>query len=67
MFRPVIFSLWLQLTWADIFFIAIQQYLDAMVKFEVVEKYPNLKALKEKVRAIPQIAAWLAKAPKTDM
>lgn len=36
-----------------------------ILKEPVLDKYPNLKALKEKVEAIPNIAAYREKRPKT--
>nr|CAD7400446.1 unnamed protein product [Timema cristinae] len=52
-----------KLTWADLFFVSRLYYLDWMVGHDLVEKYGNLKAHKEKVLAIPSIKAWIEKRP----
>lgn len=52
-----------QLTWADLFFVAVLDYLNFMAKIDTLEGRPNLKALKEKVLEVPQIKAWVAKRP----
>ncbi|KDR24333.1 glutathione S-transferase-like [Zootermopsis nevadensis] len=56
-----------KLTWADIYFVGILDYLNGMVKEDLVEKYPNLKALKEKILALPPIKAWVEKRPDSEM
>nr|CAD7429488.1 unnamed protein product [Timema monikensis] len=52
-----------KLTWADLFFVSRLYYLDWMVGHDLVAKYGNLKAHKEKVLAIPSIKAWIEKRP----
>lgn len=52
-----------KLSWADLFFVAVLDYLNFMAKIDLLEGRPNLKALKEKVLAVPQIKAWVAKRP----
>ncbi|KAL5243343.1 hypothetical protein ACI65C_010753 [Semiaphis heraclei] len=52
-----------KLSWADLFFVAILDYLNFMAKIDVLEGRPKLKALKEQVLAVPQIKAWVAKRP----
>jgi glutathione S-transferase len=54
------------LTWADIYYVGIIDYLSAMVKEDLVEKYANLKALKENVLALPSIKAWVEKRPESE-
>jgi len=56
-----------KLTWADIYFVAILDYLSGMAKEGLVGKYPKLKALKEHVLALPVIKAWVEKRPDTQM
>jgi len=51
------------LTWADLFFVAVLDYLNFMATIDLLEGRPNLKALKEKVLEVPQIKAWVAKRP----
>ncbi|XP_064618073.1 glutathione S-transferase-like [Liolophura sinensis] len=56
------------LTWADV---VVASYLDSFIdrispEFgELLEKFPKIRAHLDKVRAIPQIAAFIAKRPKT--
>nr|CAD7259031.1 unnamed protein product [Timema shepardi] len=54
-----------KLTWADLYFVGLLDYLSEMVGHDLVEKYANLKALKEKVLGIPAIKAWVDKRPDT--
>jgi len=56
-----------KLTWADIYFVAVLDYLSGMAKEDLVEKCPKLKALKEQVLALPAIKAWVEKRPETQM
>jgi len=56
----------LQLSWGDIYFAAHTDSMSGMINQEnMVASYPTLKALFDKVHAIPNIAAWVAKRPKT--
>ncbi|XP_011309957.1 glutathione S-transferase [Fopius arisanus] len=55
-----------RLTWADLVFAGLLDYLNFMAKFNLIEKYENLKALNEKVLAEPKIKAWVDKRPVTD-
>lgn len=57
----------LQLTWADIYFAGILDYLNYMAKVDLVEKYPNLKAVVDNVVSLEPIKAWLEKRPQTDV
>lgn len=54
-----------QLTWADINFAGILDYVNFMVGFNVIENWPNLKRVVENVSNIDSIKAYLAKRPKT--
>jgi hypothetical protein len=38
-----------------------------MVKEDLVENHPKLKALKENVLALPPIKAWVEKRPDSNM
>jgi len=56
-------------TWADF---AIANFIDGMVKrgadeAKVLEKLPGLSGLAKSVNEIPEIAAWIAKRPATEM
>ncbi|XP_044598877.1 glutathione S-transferase-like [Cotesia glomerata] len=55
-----------KLTWADMVFVALLDYLNFMTKFDITEKHENLKALKEKVLVLPKIKAWVEKRPQTE-
>ncbi|XP_068085137.1 glutathione S-transferase-like [Anabrus simplex] len=54
-----------KLTWADVYFAAGHETINDIVGDNVVEKYPHLQALAEKVQAFPAIKAWIAKRPIT--
>ncbi|KAF7388382.1 hypothetical protein HZH68_012324 [Vespula germanica] len=53
------------LSWADFTFVALLDYLNFMSKSNIIEKYDNLKALKEKVENIPAIKKWVEKHPES--
>ncbi|XP_035728117.1 glutathione S-transferase-like [Vespa mandarinia] len=53
------------LSWADLTFVALLDYLNFMSKSNIIEKYDNLKALQEKVLDIPAIKKWVEKHPET--
>ncbi|XP_025408603.1 glutathione S-transferase-like [Sipha flava] len=52
-----------KLTWADLFFVAILDYLNFMAEIDLLEGRPNMQALKKKVLAVPQIKTWVEKRP----
>lgn len=54
-----------KLSWADLVFVSLLDYLNFMAGYDIIEKAHNLKALKDKVLAEPRIKAWVAKRPKT--
>lgn len=56
-----------KLTWADLYFVGILDYLNAMVKEDLVENRPKLKALRENVLALPPIKAWVEKRPDSEI
>ncbi|KAL1139557.1 hypothetical protein AAG570_006540 [Ranatra chinensis] len=53
------------LSWGDLYFVAVSDYLSGMLEFDICEKYSNLKALKDKVLEIPKIKEWIKKRPET--
>lgn len=57
----------LQLTWADLYFVGILDYLNYMTKSDLVANHPNLQRLVDNVTSIDSIAAWIAKRPQTDI
>lgn len=56
-----------QLTWVDIYFAGILDYLNYMTKTDLIEKHPNLKNVVEGVTSLEPIKAWLEKRPQTDV
>ncbi|KAG8305694.1 hypothetical protein J6590_063858 [Homalodisca vitripennis] len=57
----------LQLSWADLYFAAISDYLSSMYGSNITAKYPNLTELREKVLALPKIKEWVSKRPVTNV
>ncbi|XP_063230994.1 glutathione S-transferase-like isoform X2 [Bacillus rossius redtenbacheri] len=55
-----------KMTWADVYFVGIVDYLSFMVGFDLLEKCPKLAALKRTVESVPSIKAWVDKRPSTD-
>nr|AEB91973.1 glutathione S-transferase sigma 1 [Locusta migratoria] len=55
-----------KLSWADLYFIGILDYLNFMVEFDLTKDYSNLAALKKKVLEIPAIKEWVDKRPNTE-
>ncbi|KAJ8974614.1 hypothetical protein NQ317_019359 [Molorchus minor] len=56
-----------RLTWADVYFVAILDYLNSMAKKELIANYANLQNVKANVEAIPNVKAWIAKRPKDSL
>ncbi|GLV42803.1 Glutathione S transferase S1 [Carabus blaptoides fortunei] len=54
-----------ELTWADLFFVAVLDYMNFMFGSNLIEKYPNLQKVKENVLAVPAIKKWVEERPKT--
>ncbi|XP_046626318.1 glutathione S-transferase-like [Neodiprion virginianus] len=54
-----------ELSYADLFFAAAYHNINSFMGFDVAKDYPNLRRLVDKVLALPKIAAWVAKRPKT--
>lgn len=57
----------LQLTWADVYFAGIVDYMNYMVKRDLLEQYPALKAVVDEVNALEPIKAWIEKRPVTEV
>lgn len=53
----------LQLTWADIFFVAPLKSLKFLLGKDFLEGYPDLQELIRKVESEPNIAAYIARRP----
>ncbi|EEB14151.1 glutathione S-transferase, putative [Pediculus humanus corporis] len=56
-----------QLTWADLYFVAVSDYLQKMAELDFFSDYPNLQSLKNKVVNIPQIKKWIEKRPADNL
>lgn len=54
------------LTWADLTFVALLDYLNGMMKSNIIEKYDNLKALQNKVLNLPSIKKWVETRPESE-
>jgi len=56
-----------ELTWADLGFHVLFGWLQVFGADGEITKRPKLDALRHRIEAVPKIAEWLAKRPKTDM
>ncbi|KAF4523294.1 hypothetical protein B566_EDAN009417 [Ephemera danica] len=56
-----------KLTWVDLVFAGVQDYLNYMAEYDLLKDYPELKALEERVLAAPAIKAWVDERPVTEM
>lgn len=59
--------MWSQLTWADLYFAGILDYVNYMAKVDLLEKYPGLRGMVDAVNELEPIKAWLEKRPVTDV
>jgi len=55
-----------ELTWADLALLNTVGWTAMAGATEPLAKFPKLAALYKKVEAVPKVAAWIAKRPKTD-
>lgn len=56
----------LQMTWADVYFTGILDYLNYLTKCDLVEHRVHLKKIVTAVRDNENIKAWIEKRPQTD-
>jgi glutathione S-transferase len=57
-----------ELTWADIQFLSLVQWMTIFGGVEnPLANYPKLAALKKRVESVPKIAEWIEQRPKTAM
>lgn len=56
-----------KLTWADVYFIAILDYLNHLIGGDLLENRPHLQKLRVNVTNIPSIKSWVDKRPDTYM
>ena len=51
------------ITWADIVFVAVLEYLNDLMGYDIIEKAAFLKILRTKILELPKIKEWIAKRP----
>ncbi|KAL5278399.1 HPGDS family protein [Megaselia abdita] len=56
-----------RLTWADVYFAGILDYMNYMAKRDILDVYPSLKELVDKVNNLEPIKEWIAKRPQTEV
>ncbi|XP_049856599.1 glutathione S-transferase-like [Schistocerca gregaria] len=56
-----------KMTWGDIFFAALCDYMNGVAQFDITKDYPNLASLKKKIRELPAIKEWISKRPVTNI
>ncbi|XP_061399961.1 glutathione S-transferase isoform X2 [Musca vetustissima] len=56
-----------KLTWADVYFAGILDYMNYMVKRDILEQYPALRAVVDSINALEPIKAWIEKRPQTEV
>ncbi|KAK9878742.1 hypothetical protein WA026_023673 [Henosepilachna vigintioctopunctata] len=54
-----------RLTWADLYFIALLDYMNQMAKTDIIVDHPNLLAVKNNVLSLPAIKTWIEKRPES--
>nr|QFU14645.1 glutathione S-transferase GSTs7 [Dendroctonus armandi] len=52
-----------RLTWADVYFAALMEMI-TQAQADLLDNYPNLKAVVKNVLSLPKIKAWVEKRPK---
>ncbi|KAB0792009.1 hypothetical protein PPYR_13970 [Photinus pyralis] len=55
-----------KLTWADLHFVGIMDYLNFMIERDLIADYSGLKAMQKTVLNLPGIKEWVAKRPVTE-
>ncbi|KAH8404116.1 hypothetical protein KR215_010077 [Drosophila sulfurigaster] len=56
-----------KLTWADVYFAGITDYMNYMVKRDLLEPYPALRGVVDAINALEPIKAWIEKRPVTEV
>uniref|UniRef100_A0A1Y1L6P0 glutathione transferase n=2 Tax=Photinus pyralis TaxID=7054 RepID=A0A1Y1L6P0_PHOPY len=54
-----------KLTWADLHFVGVLDYLNYMIGKNLIADYPSLQAMEKNVLNLPGIKEWVAKRPVT--
>ncbi|KAL0280897.1 UNVERIFIED_CONTAM: hypothetical protein PYX00_002055 [Menopon gallinae] len=55
-----------KVTWPDLQYTAMYEYLSRMAGKGIDDEYPNLKSLRQKISEIPQIKSWMEKRPPSE-
>lgn len=55
------------MSWADIYLVALSEYMSYIAGTDLFEPYPTLSSLKDIVWGIPKIKEWIEKRPQTDL
>lgn len=55
----------MQLTWADIYFVGVLDYLNYLAEYDLINDRPNLQKVVGNVTSIDSINAWFEKRPET--
>lgn len=56
-----------KLTWADLYFVSLMEYINYMVKSDLLEKYANLQKVMTNVKNLPAIKNYIATRPKSEI
>ncbi|KAL3275520.1 hypothetical protein HHI36_020279 [Cryptolaemus montrouzieri] len=56
-----------RLTWADLYFVSLLDYLNHMAQTDIIANHHNLIAVKNNVLGLPTIKEWIEKRPKTSV
>lgn len=54
-----------KLTWADVYFTGMINYLNSMVGYDLLQGHPNLAKVIEHTSSAPGIKQWIEKRPKS--
>lgn len=57
----------MQLTWVDLYFVAVLDYLKFMTNADLISKHPNLQAVVKNVLAVESVKSWVDKRPPSDL
>lgn len=53
-----------KLTWADVYFSGMLNYLNYMAGHDLTENYPNIRKIVENTHSTPGIKEWIEKRPE---
>uniref|UniRef100_A0A0A9Y5I3 glutathione transferase n=2 Tax=Lygus hesperus TaxID=30085 RepID=A0A0A9Y5I3_LYGHE len=54
-----------KLSWVDIYFVAVLGYFSFMIESDICSTYENIRDLRDRVHAIPNIKKWVERRPET--